>query len=205
MAEKDYIASTQRIENFSDAVTAIVMTLLILELKVPNLSDISSGAVFASLGGLAPKFISFLISFVTIAIFWVNHHHFFHEIKYSNKWLLWYNNHILFWLAVIPFVTAFIGDYPAAPVVVALYGFVLFMAALAFTLMGHYAFFGSKLIPHETVPMEVRKSEFKRSLVGVVLYGSSILLAFASVYISLAIFIFLPIFYFMPRHIADHH
>ncbi len=204
MPEKDYIDSTDRIEAFSDGVIAIILTLLILEIKVPHLSDFSNQAVFAALIVLAPKFVGFVLSFVTIAIFWVNHHHFFHEIKYTDKWLLWYNNFLLFWLAVIPFVTAFIGDYPSVPAVVALYGFVFFMGAGAFTLMGHYVFFRSRLIPSETVPHSVRKSEFKRSLVGVALYGSSILLAFVSIYISIAIFIFLPIFYFFPRHIADH-
>jgi uncharacterized membrane protein len=87
-----------------------------------------------------PKLIGFLISFVTVAIFWVNHHHFFHPITKSNGALMWYNNHLLFWLAVVPFVTAFLGDYPTLPAVVALYGFVLFMAALTFTAMIHFVF-----------------------------------------------------------------
>lgn len=111
---------------------------------------------------ILPKLAGFLISFVTVAIFWVNHHHFFHPIKMSNSALMWYNNHLLFWLAVVPFVTAFLGDYPTLPLVVALYGFVLCMAALAFTLMIRFVFFKSDIFL-ESVTIQVREMQFKRS------------------------------------------
>jgi uncharacterized membrane protein len=139
---------------------------------------------------------------VTVAIFWVNHHHFFHPIKKSNGALMWYNNHLLFWLAVVPFVTAFLGDYPTLPFVVALYGFVLCMAALAFTMMIHFVFFKSDLLP-ESITLYVREMQFKRSWFGVGLYGASVFLAFLHPYISLFIFVAVPLYYFLPQRIGS--
>ncbi len=124
-----------------------------------------------------------------------------HGLDTVDRALLWYNNHLLLWLTVVPFVTAFIGEYPAEPVVIALYGFVLAMAAIAFTIMIHHAFFAGKLLHHE-VPRVARKKEFARSLIGVTLYGISVPLAFLHPAISLGIFILVPIYYFLPRSIV---
>src|SRR5882724_9134733 len=126
------LEGTNRLEGFSDAVMAIVVTLLILEIKVPDLHNLTNGEVFSALVPVWPKLVSFFVSFFTVAIFWVNHHHFFHAIPKTDSALLWMNNALLFWITVVPFVTAFIGDYHTVPVVVALYGAVLCMAALAF-------------------------------------------------------------------------
>lgn len=194
----DPLFTTNRIEAFSDAVIAIICTLLILEIKIPVLHDLSTGGVFAALVSLAPKLISFAVSFVTVCIFWVNHYHFMHAVSRADRALLWYNNHLLFWLAVIPFVTAFIGDYPSVSLVVAIYGFVLMMAGLAFCLMAYHVFFRSQLV-HAHVSLDLRKSEFRRAQLGVALYAISVVAAFIHPYISLAIFIFLPLYYFLPR------
>ena len=196
--QKNYIPSTSRIEAFSDGVVAIIVTLLILEIKVPELRVLSNGAVLKALVPLIPKFVGFTVSFVTVAIFWVNHHHFYHSLEYSDEALLWHNNHLLFWLAVIPFVTAFVGDYPTQSIVVALYGFVLMMSATSFVLMVRHVFFKSTLLP-ETVPESTRQKEFHRGLVGVFLYAMSVVLAFLSPYISLFIFVFIPLYYFFPK------
>lgn len=191
---------TSRVEAFSDGVMAIAITLLILEIKVPSLDVMTSSGAWAAIVPVIPKLIGFALSFLTISIFWVNHHHFMHPMKKTNAALLWYNNHLLFWIAVIPFATAFFGDYPGIPAVVAMYGFVLFMAALAFNLMSRYAFFHCSLLPEE-VSLETRKHSFRRSIVGVVLYAASIPLAFAHPYISFGIFIIVPLYYFLPRGI----
>ncbi len=196
----DHSFTTTRLETFSDAVIGIAATLLILEIHVPALHDPSNHDIAKALWDLAPKFIGFAVSFVTIAIFWVNHHHFMHSVKRVDRGLLWYNNFLLFWLAGIPFATAFIGDYPKQSIVVALYGFVLMMAALAFTLMIHHVFFRAQLI-HDHVTRELREREYARARLGIVLYGASVLLAFVHPYISLAIFIALPLYYFLPRQI----
>lgn len=195
------LEGTGRIEAFSDGVIAIIVTILILEIHVPEIHTLTNMGAWQAIIPILPKLAGFLISFVTVAIFWVNHHHFFHPIEKSNGALMWYNNHLLFWLAVVPFVTAFLGDYPTQPVIVALYGFVLFMAALAFTLMIHFVFFKSMLLPESVTP-QVRKMQFKRSWIGVGLYGASVLLAFVHPYISLSIFVIVPLYYFFPRMIG---
>ena len=191
------VAGTIRIEAFSDGVTAIIVTLLIFEVRVPALDNLSSPAVWAALGSIAPKFISFAISFFTVAIFWVNHHHFFHRIIHSDWKLLWLNNLLLFWLTVVPFTTAFLGDYPTQPVAVSLYAFTLCMAGLSFSAMGYYAYFRGSLVA-EGVPLEERRREWYRSWAGVALYGLASAIAFVYVYASLVIVTIIPFVYVVP-------
>ncbi len=201
-AQRDPLEGTDRIALFSDAVIAIVITLLILEIHVPELHELTSQAAWHALQELAPKLISFVLSFVTVTIFWVNHHHFFHAIQKSDSALLWYNNHLLFWIAVIPFATAFMGDYPTIPLVVALYGLVLCIGAAAFSLMIWHVFFRSNLIA-QTATLAARQSEFQRSLLAVLCYAIAIPAAFIHVYIAFAIFILIPLYYFVPRRIRE--
>ena len=196
------LEGTTRIEAFSDGVIAIVITLLIFEVRVPSLTDHSTPAVLKALVGMAPKGASFAISFFTVAIFWVNHHHIFADISHSNWKLLWYNNLLLFWLAIVPFTTAFIGDYPTQPLVVALYAMTLCMAALSFSLMGRYAFFKSGLIP-ASVPIARRRKEWKRGLWAFVLYGIASGVAFVYVYAALVILIVIPFLFVVPRTLQE--
>ncbi len=196
------LEGTGRIEAFSDGVIAIVVTLLVLEIRVPEIRELTNAAALSALVTIAPKLAGFFISFVTVAIFWVNHHHFFHPVTKSDGALLWYNNHLLFWLAVIPFVTAFVGDYPTIPLVVAVYGFVLFMAALAFTLMSGHVFFRSALLP-ESISVTTRTLQFRRAGIGVIVYGVSVFAAFVHPYIALAIFVMVPLYYFLPGRIEE--
>ena len=97
---------------------AIIVTLLIFEVRVPVVTDMTNSGVLSALLGIAPKAMSFAISFFTVAIFWVRHNHVFSRITHSNWKLMWFNNTLLFWLAIVPFTTAFIGDYPTQAVVV---------------------------------------------------------------------------------------
>ncbi len=198
----DTLEGTVRIEAFSDAVVAIIVTILILEIRVPELHTLTNIDAWEALLSLAPKLVSFLVSFVTVAIFWVNHHHFFHPIEKSDGRLLWYNNHLLFWLAVVPFATALLGDYPTIPLVVALYGFVLCMSAIAFSLMTRYVFFHSRLLP-ESVSFATRTLQQRRSWLGVGCYGASVVLAFIHPSISVAIFVIIPLYYFLPQGLTQ--
>ena len=191
------IASTARIEAFSDGVFAVVITLLILEVHVPSLSDLSGQAVLTALVGLAPKLISFGVSFFTVAVIWVNHHHFFEPITHSDWKLLWYNNFFLFWVTVVPFTTAFIGSYPTQPLVVALYSFTLAMVAFSSVWMGRYVFFKSDLF-NPSISMDERRRSWTRYRLSVLLYGGAGLLAFVSVYLSLAILALVPFLYVVP-------
>ena len=118
-----------RLEAFSDGVLAIIITIMVLELKVPH--DTS----WAALQAHWPVFISYVLSFIYVGLYWNNHHHFFHAIQRVDGRVLWANLHLLFWLSLIPFVTGWMGENHFAPLPVALYGVVLLMCALAWWLM----------------------------------------------------------------------
>jgi uncharacterized membrane protein len=118
-----------RLEAFSDGVLAIIITIMVLEMKVPH------DPTFEGLRGLAPVFLSYILSFVYVGIYWNNHHHFLHSCKKVTGRILWANLHLLFWLSLFPFVTGWMGENHFAPLPSALYGLVLFAASLAFLLL----------------------------------------------------------------------
>jgi uncharacterized membrane protein len=118
-----------RLEAFSDGVLAIIITIMVLELKVPH------GADAATLVGLWPVFLSYVLSFVYVGIYWNNHHHMMQAVRHVDGPVLWANLHLLFWLSLFPFVTGWAGENHFAPLPVALYGGVLFAAALAYLLL----------------------------------------------------------------------
>lgn len=188
-------------EAFSDGVFAIVVTLLVLELRVPSLPEnFSTQDVLKELLHLSPKFFSFAMSFVIVAIFWVNHHQFFHSLEKTDRAMLWYNNLLLFWLSFVPFPTAFIGEHPVSMIPVMLYGAVLFFAGVSFNLMLRHAVKANLF--HKSVSDEVLKKGITRGVIGPVVYFVSIISAFISVYISLAIFLLVPVIYFIPQKIV---
>jgi uncharacterized membrane protein len=118
---------TGRLEAFSDGVLAIVITIMVLEMKVPE-----HAAQLADLSPLVPVFLSYVLSFVYVGIYWNNHHHLLHATEHVSGGILWANLHLLFWLSLIPFVTGWMGENDFAPVPTALYGVVLLMAAVAY-------------------------------------------------------------------------
>src|SRR5512134_1067544 len=118
-----------RLEAFSDGVVAILITIMVLELKVPH------GADLADLRPLAPKFLSYVLSFLYLGIYWNNHHHLLHAARQVDGRILWANLHLLFWLSLIPFVTSWMGENHFAAQPVALYGLVLLMAAVSYTVL----------------------------------------------------------------------
>lgn len=115
-----------RLEAFSDGVLAIIITIMVLELKVPHEADL------AALQPLLPAFIGYVLSFTYIGIYWNNHHHLLHIAKHVTGGILWANLHLLFWLSLIPFVSGWAGENHFAPLPMAFYGGVLFMAAIAY-------------------------------------------------------------------------
>jgi uncharacterized membrane protein len=115
-----------RIEAFSDGVLAIIITIMVLELKVPH------GEGFDALRPLLPVLLSYILSFIYIGIYWNNHHHMLHTVEHVSASVLWANLHLLFWLSLFPFVTAWAGENNFAPNPTALYGFVMLMAAVAY-------------------------------------------------------------------------
>ncbi len=118
-----------RLEAFSDGVLAIIITIMVLELKVPH------GAELENLFELAPVFLSYVLSFIYIGIYWNNHHHLLHTVKHVSGSILWSNLHLLFWLSLVPFTTGWMGENHFAQWPVFLFAFNLFMAAVAYTLL----------------------------------------------------------------------
>jgi uncharacterized membrane protein len=196
------IEGTGRLEAFSDGVFAIIVTLLIFEVRVPTLTDLSNLAVLSALVEIAPKGISFAISFFTVAIFWVTHHHVFSRITHSNWKLMWFNNGLLFWLAIVPFTTAFIGNYPTQAVVVALYAIILCLAALTFWLMNYYVFFKSDLLSDKVSTSE-RWRHLKRGRWIFILYGLAGIVAFVWVSAALMILVIIPFIFLVPRLLKE--
>ncbi len=117
---------TTRLEAFSDGVLAIIITIMVLELKIPH------GADWAAIAPLAPVFLSYVLSFIYVGIYWNNHHHMLHTADKASAPILWANLHLLFWLSLIPFATGWMGENHFAALPTALYGFVLLMAAIAY-------------------------------------------------------------------------
>ncbi len=118
-----------RLEAFSDGVIAIIITIMVLEMKVPH------GDNPAALKPLIPVFLSYILSFINVGIYWNNHHHLLHAVSHVNGTVLWANIHLLFWLSLIPFVTGWMGENHFGMWPVALYGMVLIMAGVAYTLL----------------------------------------------------------------------
>ena len=116
-----------RIEAFSDGVIAIIITIMVLELKVPH------GPDWAAWAPIWPVFLSYILSFVNVGIYWNNHHHMFHAVKHVGGWVLWANLHLLFWLSLLPFTTGFMGENHFAPVPVFIYAVDLLMCAVAYS------------------------------------------------------------------------
>lgn len=183
-----------RLEAFSDGVLAIVITLLVLEIKVPHLAAANDvRELVLALTGLAPKFLGYLLSFLFIAVFWVNHHHFFRQIQEVDGGLLWLNILLLLALSFIPFPTAMIGEYPWNSVALALFAIVLMLAGISFNLMWRHA--EQQMLFHDSMtPATVARAK-QLGLVGPGLYGLAALLAFVLPMAAWILFICVPLLY----------
>jgi uncharacterized membrane protein len=186
---------TNRLEAFSDGVIAVIITIMVLELKVPR------DTTLTSLRSLVPQFLSYLLSFLVVAIMWVNHHHLLHVARRADARLLWSNNTLLFWMSLVPFVTAYMGNSPRDPRAVALYGVVLTLCSLSFALLR------SAIVQHHHDNPELvryhRRVQFK-NLQSMFLYMASVPLAFVDVRIAFFIFAFVALSYFLPeRKLAE--
>jgi uncharacterized membrane protein len=177
-----------RLEAFSDGVIAILITIMVLELKVPH------GADLAALAPLWPVFMSYVLSFIYIGIYWNNHHHLLHATKHIAGSNLWFNLHLLFWLSLFPFATAWMGENHFATVPVALYGCVLLMAAVA------YYFLVRDLIRHHGHDSEFAHTfgpDIKGKL-SVVAYLAGVALSFVHPWLGLAMYFAVALTWFIP-------
>jgi uncharacterized membrane protein len=178
-----------RIEAFSDGVIAIVITILVLELQIPH------GTEWSALLPLTPAFVSYVLSFIYLGIYWNNHHHLFQAATHVNGLVLWANLHLLFWLSLIPFVTGWMGENEFAPIPVAVYGADLLMAALA------YYFLERALIAAQGKESRLRMAvgaEIK-GWISVAFYVAGILAAsFWTPWIALALYFAVSFMWFVP-------
>jgi uncharacterized membrane protein len=177
-----------RLEAFSDGVIAIIITIMVLELKVPGRPDL------AALVPLIPVFLSYVLSFAFVGIYWNNHHHLMHAVQKVNGNILWANLYLLFWLSMVPFVTSWMGENHFAATPVALYGVVVLMNAVAFTILTRV------LIAHHGKDSALARALGKdfKSKISLVLYAAAIPLAFVDPRIALAIYVLVAMIWFAP-------
>ena len=189
---------TSRIEAFSDGVIAIIITIMIFDLKLQNIP--TDNNVRIELLNLVPKFISYIISFMMLAIMWVNHHQLFHQIKHTDRRLLWYSIHLLFWMSMIPFGTNFIGANYQLWQSSFCYGIIFFMSALSFTILRNYVV--KKDLLHDNISKEAHIKIKNKNRVALTIYLLAALSSTLSVYISFALFLIVPTMYFIPEKIT---
>lgn len=181
--------TTSRLEAFSDGVIAIIVTIMVLELRAP------AQPTWLALLRVVPIFISYGLSFLVVAIMWVNHHHMIHSVRRVTAGLLWSNLNLLFWVSLVPFVTEFLGKNYRAPMAVALYGLDLTLCSSAFCILR------AELIRQE---QDFELKEYHRRIqrkngVSFFLYLCSAPLAHVSIFLSFAIFALIPALYFLPE------
>jgi uncharacterized membrane protein len=177
-----------RIEAFSDGVIAIIITIMVLELKTPH------GETLHALLPLLPVAMSYVLSFVYVGIYWNNHHHLFHAVKQVRGSVLWANLHLLFWLSIIPFVTSWMGENHFSQWPVMMYGFVLLMNALAFILLSKTLVLQAG--PDSTIARAVGKD--RKGKISLLIYLIAVGLAFFAPHVSLALYTLVAIVWFIP-------
>jgi uncharacterized membrane protein len=177
-----------RLEAFSDGVLAIIITIMVLELKVPE------GASLEALAPICPKFFAYLVSFIYVGIYWNNHHHLLHTVKKVDGWIMWANMHLLFWLSLVPITTGWIGETQAAKWPSVAYGVILFMAGIAYLLL-------QRAIVHadggESTLQRAIGEDWKGKLSGVG-YAFAVAAAFFDPRISIVIYIAIAIVWLVP-------
>jgi uncharacterized membrane protein len=177
-----------RLEAFTDGVIAVIITIMVLELKVPH------GIDAAALVPLVPTFLSYVLSFVFIGIYWNNHHHMFHAVHHVTGGTLWANLHLLFWLSLVPFVTGWMDENRFAPLTVAAYGVVLLAAAIAYTILTRVLLASH---PGDSVFAKALGKDFK-GWVSVAMYVAAIPLAFVEPWISGALYVLVALIWLIP-------
>jgi len=177
-----------RLAAFSDGVIAIIITIMVLELHVPHGTDA------AALTAIAPSFLSYVLSFIYVGIYWNNHHHLLHTVMRVDGLILWANAHLLFWLSLIPVATAWMGQNPSAPLPTAIYGVALLMPAIAYFLL-QWAIIrrhGKQSVLAEALGRDLKGK------ISPILYAAGVALAFVNPRISIALYVLVAIIWLVP-------
>jgi uncharacterized membrane protein len=184
----------ERLAAFSDGVIAIIITIMVLELKVPQGTD------WAALASVLPNFLTYVLSFLYVGIYWNNHHHLLHTARQVNGTILWANMHLLFWLSLIPFATGWMGENHIARLPTALYGVALLMPAIAYYLLQ------VAIIRHQgrQGPLAAALGKDIKGKLSPLLYSAAILLAFVQPWISHIIYVVVALMWLVPDRRIEH-
>ncbi len=177
-----------RLEAFSDGVIAVIITIMVLELKVPHDADPKA------LAPLIPVFLSYVLSFVFVGIYWNNHHHMFHAVHHVNGATLWANLHLLFWLSLVPFVTGWMDENHFAAMTVAAYGFVLLGAACAYTVLTRALL----AIHAKDSPLAKALGKDFKGKISIVIYVAALPLAFVHPWIACGLYVLVAAIWLCP-------
>jgi uncharacterized membrane protein len=177
-----------RMEAFSDGVIAVIITVMVLELKVP------AGAALSDLKPVLPIFLTYVLSFINVGIYWNNHHHLLHAARSVNGAILWANLHLLFWLSVMPFTTAWMSAHPLAQAPVTAYGVMLIMNAIAYTLLA------MQLVRHEGPGSALAKAvgSDHKGRISLALYLVGLPISFFAPAVSLALYVIVALMWLIP-------
>jgi len=177
-----------RVEAFSDGVIAILITIMVLELKIPH------GADLAALRPMIPVFLAYVLSYIILGIYWSNHHHMLHATKHVDGAMLWANLHLLFWLSLIPFATAWMGDNHFAELPTSIYGAILLLCAIAYTILQN------TIIARHGMSAEVARALGRdvKGKISALLYAAAIPLAFVHPGISGALYVTVALIWLVP-------
>jgi len=177
-----------RLEAFSDGVIAIIITIMVLELKVPHGKDL------AALRPLLPVFLSYVLSFVHIGIYWNNHHHLFQAVRHVSGPILWANLHLLFWLSLVPFATAWMGENSFAAPSVALYGLVLLLSGFAYSILT------SALIARHGKDSAIATAIGRdhKGILSLVIYAVAVLLCFVNSWLACLLYVVVAAIWLVP-------
>jgi uncharacterized membrane protein len=182
---------TGRLEAFSDGVIAVIITIMVLELKVPHTPDL------AALETVVPSLLVYGLSFAVVAIMWVNHHALLEKARRAEPALLWANNTLLFWMSLIPFATAYLGQNCHERLAVAVYGGAMVFASAGFLLLQTTL---ARQQPDDAAHQLLFRRLNHKAMTSMASYAAAVGLAFWSVYAAFAIFVIIPLLYFWPEH-----
>jgi uncharacterized membrane protein len=182
-----------RLEAFSDGVIAIIITIMVLELKVPH------GDGLEALLPLLPVFFSYVLSFIYVGIYWNNHHHLMHTVTQVSGGALWGNLHLLFWLSLVPFVTGWMGENHYAALPVACYGLVLFMCGTSFIVLSH-------CMSGRNQALKAALGKDRKGMLSMLLYLAGVGLSFVQPWLGFAVYVLVAMIWFIPdRRMENTH
>lgn len=184
--------TNRRVEGFSDAVFAIAVTIMVLEIHVPD--SLAYGTDPIALMHFTAIIATYALSFLVIVIFWGSHHYLIFTLPNADRSTIWLNNHVLFWITLIPIVAQFFGLHPTAPRAAAAYAFVIMMGTVSFTMLRSHA---SRVSDNE-LHRALHRRVFRKAWIAIGLYAAAIPLAFANIRVAWLLLVVLPMLFFLP-------